>query len=166
MSIQDDYGVIRENFLVGRCPYNIRDIELIQKSMDVSAILSLQHDECLMRMNIDYAIHERHGQALGLIMARCPMRDFDPEDQRFRLPAAVNLLRDLLQAGHRVYVHCTLGINRAPTVVLAYLTVIEGLTIEDALHLIEQGRPGAYLSWDAYHAYRRDVERQQLSVTL
>lgn len=36
---------------------------------------------------------------------------------------------------------------------------------EDALHLIEQGRPGAYLSWDAYHAYRRDVERQQLSVT-
>ena len=135
MSIQDDYGVIRENFLVGRCPYNIRDIELIQKSMNVSAILSLQHDECLMRMNIDYAIHERHGQALGLIMARCPIRDFDPEDQRFRLPAAVNLLRDLLQAGHRVYVHCTLGINRAPTVVLAYLTVIEGLTIEPGLFI-------------------------------
>lgn len=166
MSIQDHYGVIRENLLVGRCPYDIRDIELIQKSMGVSAILSLQHNECLVRMNIDYASHERYGQALGLVMARCPMRDFDPEDQRFGLPAAVNLLRDLLQVGYRVYVHCTLGINRAPTVVLGYLTVIEGLTVEDALNLIERGRPGAYLSWDAYHAYQQDIERQQLSVTL
>ena len=166
MSIQDDYGIIRENLLVGRCPYDIRDIEWIQKSMGVSAILSLQHDECLMRMNIDYTNHEQHGRALGLVMARCPMRDFDPEDQRFGLPAAVNLLRDLLQAGHRVYVHCTLGINRAPTVGLAYLTVIEELTVEGALYLIEQGRPGAYLSWEAYHAYRRDVELQKLSVAL
>lgn len=163
MSIQDNYGVIRENLLVGRCPYDIRDIELIQKFMGVSAILSLQHDECLMRMNINYTSHEQQGRALGLVMARCPMRDFDPEDQRFGLPAAVNLLRDLLQAKHRVYVHCTLGVNRAPTVVLAYLTVIEGMTVEDALHLIERGRPGALPSWDAYNAYRRDVEKRRLS---
>lgn len=163
MNIQNHYGVIRDNLFVGRCPYDEKDIELIQTLIGASAILSLQHDECLMRMNINYARYEQHGRALGLVMARCPMRDFDPEDQRFGLPAAVNLLRDLLQAGHRVYVHCTLGVNRAPTVVLAYLTVIEGLAVEEALCLIERGRPGALPSWDAYNAYRRDVEKQQLS---
>ena len=51
MNIQNHYGVIRDNLFIGRCPYDEKDIELIQTLIGASAILSLQHDECLMRMN-------------------------------------------------------------------------------------------------------------------
>ncbi len=161
MSIENNYGVIRENLFIGRCPYGPEDLEVIQTTIGATAILSLQHDECLMRMNLDYNDHEQQGRALGLTMVRYPLRDHDPDEQRFGLPGAVKALQDLLQAGHRVYVHCTLGVNRAPTVVLAYLTVIEALTEEQAMNLIERGRPGVLPSWSAYRAYRQDVEIQR-----
>ena len=44
---------------------------------------------------------------------------------RRKLRAAVGVLDGLLRAGHVVYVHCNAGINRSPTVAVAYLHWIE-----------------------------------------
>ena len=85
-------------------------------------------------------------------MKRCPLIDHDLHHQQLQLPSAVNTLRDLLQVGHRVYVHCTLGTNRAPTVVLAYLAVIEGMSVSRAITQIRQVRPYAGPSWDPLYA--------------
>ena len=74
-------------------------------------------------------------------MERYPLRDFDPADQRRGLPAAVRGLYGLLRQGHRVYVHCTAGINRSPLVVLAYLTLVEGMGLEEAMTLLLRARP-------------------------
>ena len=80
------------------------------------------------------------------------MRDFDPADQRRALPAAVRALHGLLRQGHRVYVHCTAGINRAPLVVLTYLTLVEGIELEEAMTLLVHARPEVSPTWEAYHA--------------
>ncbi len=85
------------------------------------------------------------------------MRDFNLRDQQERLPEAVASLHRLISDGHRVYVHCTAGINRAPLTVLAYLTFVEGMTSADAMVLIRRGRPEASPHWEAYIGCRQDV---------
>ena len=157
MSIQDHYAMVQDHLLIGRCPYDQDEVEAIKTQIGATAILSLQHDECLMRLNIDYARHEQHGQNIGLVMKRCPLIDHDLHHQQLELPRAVNTSQELLQAGHQVYVHCTLGINRAPTVVLAYLTVIEGMSVENAIRQIRKVRPYADPSWDALDAYHHAI---------
>ena len=136
-----NWNVVRHDLAIGSCPRSSNDLNIIQAETHVSAMLSLQHDECLEALEIDYPRHLRQGRALGLVMARCPLRDFDPDDQRRGLPAAVRALNGLLRQGHRVYVHCTAGINRASLVVLSYLTWIEGASLEEAMESLLHARP-------------------------
>jgi protein-tyrosine phosphatase len=51
----------------------------------------------------------------------------------------------LLRQGHRVYVHCTAGINRSPRVVLTYLTGVEGMGLEETMTLLPRARPEAFV---------------------
>jgi hypothetical protein len=133
------------------------DLGRIRDGAGVSALLSLQHDDCLTYWGIDYSAMRRHGADLGLMMQRCPVRDFDIPDQRARLPHAVAALIRLQSAGHRTYVHCTAGLGRAPLTVLGYLAWIEGLSPECAIGLIHAARPGAVPAWEAYHGCRDDL---------
>lgn len=157
MSIQDHYAVIQDNLLLGRCPYDQKELEDIKTRMGASAVLSLQHDECLRRLHIDYERHVQHGQRIGLTLRRYPLLDHDLDDQQWGLPGAVTALRELLDARHRVYLHCTLGLNRAPTVALAYLTVIEGMSVASAIRHLQQVRPSAEPSWEVFAAYYQAV---------
>jgi protein-tyrosine phosphatase len=54
-------------------------------------------------------------------LRRVPVRDFDAAELRSKLPECVRNLDGLLSAGHLVYLHCTAGINRSPTVAMAFL---------------------------------------------
>jgi protein-tyrosine phosphatase len=46
-----------------------------------------------------------------------------------------------LAAGERVYLHCNAGLNRAPTVAVAYLHRHHGLSLEDACAVVKAQRP-------------------------
>jgi len=133
------------------------DIGRIQAGAGASAMLSLQHDDCLAYWAIDYGVMQRQGLRLGLAMTRCPIRDFDIRDQRKRLPYAVAALARLRRKGHRVYVHCTAGLGRAPLAVLGYLTWIEGESPEHAIRRIHAARPGAVPAWEAYNGCHQDL---------
>ena len=152
-----NWNVVPHDLVVGSGPRDANDLDVLQAATGVSTLLSLQHDECLEKQDIDYPGHVRHGQALGLVMARVPLRDFDSEDQRRGLPAAVRVLDGLLRQGHRVYVHCTAGINRSPLVVATYLMLVEGLSLDAALALLQRARPGVFPSWAAYHGCCADL---------
>lgn len=155
-----NWDQIREDLTIGSCPMSPDDIDTIKTQTAASALLSVQHDDCLQHFGIDYDQHTAHGGRAGLAMVRAPMRDFDPSDQRRRLPKAVRALVDLLSAGHRVYVHCTAGINRAPLTVLGYLTFSEGQSVDEAIEVIRSGRRHAAPYWDAYWACRQDLVEQ------
>jgi hypothetical protein len=133
------------------------DLRRIKDGARVSAVLSLQHDDCLAYWSIDYSRLYSEGRRLALAMERCPIRDFDTRDMRRHLPAATASLARLQAAGHRTYVHCTAGLGRAPLVVLGYLTLVEGIAPDQAIQLILEGRPGAVPSWEAYHGARSDL---------
>ena len=152
-----NWGEVSPHLVVGTCPMTPVDLARIQAGAGVSALLSLQHEDCLAYWGIDYETLHRQGERLGLAMRRCPVRDFDIQNQRERLPYAVAALSGLRAAGHRTYVHCTAGLGRAPLTVLAYLTWMEGQSPEGAIHLIHAARPGAVPAWEAYHGCREDL---------
>ncbi len=133
------------------------DIDRIREHTNATAILSIQTDECRTAFDVDYRLHQTHGACRGLVMVNTPMRDFDPAEQRRRLPDAVRSLHRLLDAEHKVYVHCTAGINRAPLTVLAYFTFVEGMTVEEAMRLIQRGRSEAAPYWESYHGCWQDL---------
>ena len=151
-----NWGEIRHDLVIGSCPIRRTDLDQIHDNTGVSAVLSVQTDDCRSALGIAYQAREMHASKRGLLVLNAPIRDFDPEDQRKRLPYAVGRLRELLAAGHRTYVHCTAGINRAPLVALAYLTFVEGMAVPDANALILQGRAEASPYWDAYYGCRED----------
>ncbi len=152
-----NWSEITPRILIGTCPMTPADLERIGAGADVSALLSLQHNDCLAYWGIDYAQMCTHGAKLGLRMARSPMRDFDIVDQRQCLPSAVAALADLQAQGHRTYVHCTAGLGRAPLTVLSYLICFEGRSPQEAIRLIHNGRPGAVPAWEAYHGCREEL---------
>jgi predicted protein tyrosine phosphatase len=152
-----DWDEVRSDLVIGSCPLGADDLDRIRVRSGASALLSLQTDACRENLGIDYAAHRRRGAALGLVLENAPMRDFDPEDQRRRLPSAVHRLHGLLSVGHRVYVHCTAGVNRSPLTVLGYLTFVEGLETEAALDLIRGARRQADPYLDAHEACRGDL---------
>jgi hypothetical protein len=163
-----NWGQITDYIVIGTCPMAPDDLRRIQSEAEVSGVLSLQHDDCLSYRGIDYARMYRTGTKLGLLMERCPIRDFDVPDIRRRLPAAISMLVNMLAHGHRVYVHCTAGMGRSPVVVLGYLSLVEGYSPSDAIRTILEGRPGSVPAWEAYYGcledlgarYRQDIEQR------
>lgn len=152
-----NWSFVRDDLIVGSCPVEPSDLDRIREGTNATALLSLQCDECRTRVDIDREAHRQHGERMGLVLVNVPMRDFNVEDQRRCLPDAVRALHRLCRAGHRVYVHCTAGINRAPLVVLAYLVWVGGLRESEALGILRRGRPEADPYVDAYRGSRRDL---------
>jgi atypical dual specificity phosphatase len=152
-----NWGEIRPDIVIGSCPMTEEDLEWIQSFAGATAVLSLQHADCLAFWDIDEAALRRAGERLGLEMTRFPIRDFDIEDMRRRLPDAIPLLAGMLRREHRVYVHCTAGMGRAPLVVLGYLALVEEVPPEAAFRIIHAGRPEAVPSWEAFEGAREDL---------
>ena len=155
-----EWSVIHTDLLVGSAPQTAEDFDCLYRDAQVSAVLSLQHDEDLRRAGLTSADLHRMAATRGLLMARCPLRDHDPADQQRGLPAAVRTLHTLRQQGHRVYVHCTLGVNRAPRVVLAYLTWVEFVNLDEAVSRLHRVRPQAFPLGPAYFAVYAALEAQ------
>jgi len=61
------------------------------------------------------------------------------------LSRGVAFASDEIARGGKVYIHCGVGVGRAPTMVAAYL-ISTGLTPQDALQQIKQARPFVHLT--------------------
>lgn len=152
-----NWDEVRDDLLIGSCPMTSEDIDRIREKSGATALLSLQSDVCRHAFGIDWEELRAHGEQLEFAMVNAPMLDFDPPDQRRNLPRAVACLSDLLGAGHRVYLHCTAGCNRAPLTALGYLTFVEMQPADAAMALLSGGRPQSDPSWEAYDGCRQDL---------
>lgn len=157
-----NWAEVTPELIVGTCPMAPADLERIKEQTGATAVLSLQHDECLARWDIDYEKMESEGRRRGLAMARCPIRDFDPADTRRHLPRAVGLLARLRDEGHRTYVHCTAGISRAPLTVFAYLALVEMIPESRARKAVMEKRPESVPYWEAYEKARADLVAEHM----
>lgn len=131
---------IQPELFVGTCPRTPVDVDRLTSGPHITAVLNLQTDEDFIDQGLDWdAVHNQY-RVRDLVIARWPIRDFDPQDLRERLGGAVEQLHALLTVGHRAYVHCTAGMGRAPGVAIAYLSWIQGWDLEHAYRFVTDQR--------------------------
>lgn len=134
-----DASRILPNLFVGPCPKDPADIDQLGQALGVTAVLNLQTQQDFDYWSIDWDQLEAAYRAAGIDVRRVPIEDFNPDDLRHRLPGGVAALDALLKAGHTTYVHCSAGINRAPSTVIAYLHWVEGWELDRAVaHVTER----------------------------
>jgi atypical dual specificity phosphatase len=152
-----NWNEVRSDLLIGSCPMSAEDIGRIREQCGATAVMSLQSDACRRAFGIDWEELRAFGDLSHMAVVNAPMLDFDPPDQRRNLPRAIACLGDLLAAGHRVYLHCTAGCNRAPLTALGYFTFVEMQSTDDAMSLLTRARPQSAPSWEAYNGCRGDL---------
>lgn len=135
-----DYQLVLSEVFVGSCPQSTEDVDLLTKKLGVSAVLNLQTDEDIQRLGCDWRRLESHYRKSKTLLRRIPVRDFDGDDLRRQLPTCVQTLNELLRKGHIVYLHCTSGIGRSPSVLVAYLNWVQQLDLDKALQVVMQCR--------------------------
>lgn len=135
-----DCNHVSDRLIVGEYPSGPEDAGWLAREMGVSAVLNLQTDEDLDGLGVDWKELGGAYEALGIEVRRVPIRDFDPEDLAVHLQRAVRELRELLDAGHTVYLHCTAGAGRSPSVAVAYFHWVEGRGLLEAERLVVSRR--------------------------
>ena len=134
-----NYDEILPELIVGSCPDSYQDILEI-KDAGATALLSLQTDQDLAERGLSWSDVEDWCRAAGILARREPVRDFDPENLAERLPDCARTLDELISSGHRVYLHCTAGVNRSPSVAIAWLVWKRGKTLEEAYGFVTRRR--------------------------
>jgi protein-tyrosine phosphatase len=90
---------------------------------------------------LDLGELQRAYEKAALRFRRVPVADGDSVMLVARLDATVAWLARRIQAGGAVYVHCNAGLNRAPTVAVAYLHSCRGMDLLEARDLVKSRRP-------------------------
>jgi atypical dual specificity phosphatase len=134
-----DHAFVHERLAVGEYP-TPEDAAWLRDTA-VSAIVCLQDDVDLDRKGLSLGALEQAYAAHGIRFHHLPVPDGDAAALRARLDEAVALLADLLARGECVYLHCNAGLNRAPTVAIAYLHVHHGRDLEAACAMVKACRP-------------------------
>jgi hypothetical protein len=120
----------------------------------VRGILSLQEPGPDIRVEAIERVRAACLAAPPIAWRNVPVRDYDPADLVARLPDALAALRELAPRGP-VYLHCCEGVNRAPSVAVAFLVLACEHPLDDALALLRAAHPVAR-PYDAFLDWLRD----------
>ena len=132
--------LIDPQIFIGTYPQNDVDLDRLKSGPKISAVLNLQTDADFKTLRINWPKIRQGYLERDMLCRRWPIADFSPEDLERRLAGAVNSLRDLVTDGHRVYVHCTAGVGRAPATVIGYLAWYKGMDLDEAYNLVKSLR--------------------------
>ena len=136
-----DVDQVLPKLFVGSCPTSPADVDRLKRDFAVTAVLNVQTEEDFQYIGLDWPELEDCYRRSGIEVRRVPVRDFDHEDLRRHLPACVDVLRELIEQGHAVYVHCNMGMGRSPSVVIAYLHWVGQQDLDEAFGHVSRCRP-------------------------
>jgi protein-tyrosine phosphatase len=108
------------------------DIAWLKAKFAVSAIQNLQDDEDLALNGLRERDLAEAARENGIKIVRTPIQDGSADAMAERLSDALAALHRLIGAGERVYLHCNAGLNRAPTLAIAYLRAHGVMSLDEA----------------------------------
>jgi len=132
-------SVITDSLLVGEYP-RISDIEWLKEEFRITAIQNLQDDEDLRINGINVIGLREVCQRHQVKLVRTPIRDGSSDDMAARLGDALQHLQDLIDGKERVFLHCNAGLNRAPTLAIAWLHAKAGMSLNEAMTHVKKRR--------------------------
>jgi len=125
------YTDLDRRLAVGAAPCSAEDLTALKSDASITAVVCLQS-----KAEVEEAALARlcaHCRQLGISHTHVPIGNLDSDDDIVQLDAAVVAVRALAQTGQKVYVHCSVGVTRSPSVVVAFLVAHRGLSIEQAI---------------------------------
>jgi protein-tyrosine phosphatase len=90
-------------------------------------------------MNVTADVGNHYPQ--HFVYQRIPLNDENNVDALSRFPTAVDFIKRVWQCRGKVYVHCSMGVSRAPAVVMAYIIKEKHLSLIDAYRFLKAVRP-------------------------
>ena len=134
-----NYDQIVDGVWVGSYPQQPEDV-IHLKAEGVRAVLNLQSEHDFQARAIRWDLFWKFYVSQDIHVVRVPILDFDQSSLIENLNTAVDALHTQVEAKRPTYVHCTAGINRAPTVVISWLMRERGMALEEALTLVKTKR--------------------------
>jgi protein-tyrosine phosphatase len=134
-----DLSTILPCLLVGEYP-TPDDAEWLRVVQGITCVFSLQDDADLASKGLQLREMEDAYRVAGLDFHRMPVADADTDLLAARLDPIVEQLAALMDAGQCVYLHCNAGMNRAPTIAIAYLHVHRAMPLAEARTFVKQRR--------------------------
>jgi protein-tyrosine phosphatase len=151
-------SAITDLLLVGEYP-RISDIEWLKGEFRITAIQNLQDDEDLRINGIDVIGLREACLQHQIKLVRTPIRDGSSDDMAARLSEALQSLQELLEGSERVYLHCNAGLNRAPTLAIAWLRASAGMSLNEAVAHVKKRRAcGPFMTVLEAHFGPRDLK--------
>jgi hypothetical protein len=133
------YAQILPRLFIGSHPRTIEDIERLRREAGITAVLNIHTDDDMRAVRVDFPPLEAHYQSCSIVLRRVPMVE-EQVELRAKLCQCIQALSELLAEGHTVYLHCTAGIGRAPTVAIGYLHTCLGWELDEAIEHVKSLR--------------------------
>lgn len=123
-------------------------MDFVIDSIAIGDGVEAEDEELLLRLGITHVlnVHPMKMEYKKIKYTQIPWHD---EKNIDRLNEALSYIHKTLKDGGKIIVICGGGVERSPLTVFAYLHKKSGLSIKDALHLIESKRPQSdiHLDW-------------------
>ena len=125
---------------VGPCPATPEFIRQLTQDYGVKRLVSVQTDDDLGQRSLAWDTLWMGLMTSGISPKRVPITDFDDDALRRGLDDAVEAV-DLAMSLPRVtYLHCTAGVNRSPSVAIAWLMAAKGMSLDEAWQQVTSRR--------------------------
>lgn len=135
-----NFDRITKTIFIGTYPQSPLDIDRLRDGARVTAVVNLQSDADMKSLRVDWKTLTKHYIRRDMVIYRHPILDFDPADLTRNLRSAVVRVGELESVGHRIYIHCTAGVGRAPAVVIGHLAWNLGWDLDEAHQFVLERR--------------------------
>jgi len=135
-----NFDRVTSNIFVGSYPQSPQDIDRLGEGARITAVVNLQSDDDLKSLRVDWPRLRKRYDKYGINVCRHPILDFDPDDLTRRIRSAVTQVGALEAVGHRIYIHCTAGVGRAPAVTIGHLAWNLGWDLDEAYEFVRARR--------------------------
>jgi protein-tyrosine phosphatase len=131
-----DYNQIIPDRLWVGCLAQPGDAKQLRR-MGITIVVSLQTDSDLKQHGISQEKLVQAIEDMGIDIRWVPVQEFDREDLIRQLPTCVSVVEAALTpAWAKLYLHCSAGIIRSPTVAAAYLMKAYSMSAEKACDIL------------------------------
>lgn len=136
------FDFVPDDLFIGPYPQTADDVKALAAA-GATAVFNVQTDEDFAHRGVQWRELLAAYADAGVAVVRYPIADFDRASLRARLHGAACEIDALVSAGHKVYIHCTAGMGRAPASAVAYLCMVRGWDLDEAVAHVKKHRPVA-----------------------